>query len=69
MDFNGITIEDIDPDKVLDAAKGLVDSVIVIGRGTDGTLYRASSSGDAGNDIILCELYKAMLINEVSRDG
>ena len=45
IDFDGETRLDINPDSVLDAAKGL-QQVWVLGMTDEGKLYMAGSSGD-----------------------
>ena len=59
--FNGITSLDIDPDMVLDEAKGL-ESVIVIGYTKDGEEYFASSVADGGEVLWQLERSKLKLL-------
>ena len=51
VDFTGITRLDMDPERVLDAAKGKLESVVVIGFTLDGEEYFASSDAD-GADVL-----------------
>ena len=59
--FNGITSLDIDPDMVLDEAKGL-ESVIVIGYTKDGEEYFSSSVADGGEVLWQLERSKLKLL-------
>lgn len=62
VDFNGITKLDLDPDRVLDSAKGKLDSAVVIGFDKDGDLYFASSKADGGDVLWLLEKAKKELL-------
>ena len=42
------TTGEIPPDRILQAAVGVLQDVVVIGRKADGGIYLASSSGDMG---------------------
>lgn len=46
--FTGITKNDFDPDFILEAAKGKLEEVVIIGRTADGDEYFASSHADGG---------------------
>ena len=48
LDFTGITSLDIEPDRILEAAKGELESVVVVGYRKDGREYFASSIADSG---------------------
>lgn len=52
IDFTGITTLDLDPDRILEAAKGELESVVIVGygRAADGsqTEYFATSISDGG---------------------
>jgi hypothetical protein len=63
IEGNFYTRLDIDPDKVLDKAKGKLDKVLVIGVCTDGDDYCAASTGKKGDLLLMIELFKAKLIN------
>lgn len=43
VNFNGITKLDLDPDRVIDSARGNLTDVVIIGTHSDGTEYFASS--------------------------
>jgi cytochrome c2 len=60
--FSGMTTLDIDPDKVLEAAKGLTERVIVIGKCEDGDYYFASSSGSNADNLWDTEQFKQFLL-------
>lgn len=61
-DFNGITRLDLDPDRVLDKAKGQLQGVVVLGFDQDGGFYAASSYADGGDLLWLLELCKHRLM-------
>lgn len=51
IDFTSATTLSLDPDRVLEAAKGKMESVVVIGFTLDGAEYFASSDAD-GADVL-----------------
>lgn len=63
--FNGVTSLKMDPDVVLEAAVGELETAIVIGYTKDGEEYFASSDPDGGACIWLMERFKKALL-EVS---
>ena len=64
IQFSGDTRLDIDPDKVLEGAKGELKSVLVIGecKDNDGRHWFASSTTDAGQLLWLIETFKHKLM-------
>jgi hypothetical protein len=56
------TEDDISPDKVLDAAKGKMSTVIVLGSTQEGNFYFAMSSGSIAENLMLIEIAKAMMV-------
>lgn len=62
FDFTGITKLDLDPDRVLEAAKGKLQGVVVVGFYHDGEFYGASSYADGGNAIWLLEVCKKRIL-------
>lgn len=66
--FNGATTLDIDTDKVLEAAVGKLDGVVIIGDTKDGGLYLASSTGDSGDLLIWLKLAEKYLLEIMSGD-
>lgn len=62
LNFTGITNLDLDPDRVLDAAKGKLQGVIVIGFDNEGEFYGASSYADGGTVIWLLEVCKQRIL-------
>lgn len=62
FDFTGITKLDLDPDRVLEAAKGKLQGVVVVGFDHDGEFYGASSYADGGNAIWLLEVCKKRIL-------
>lgn len=66
IEFTAETFADIDPDDVLDGAKGQLTEVLVIGRDNEGQLYLASSIADAGDQLLLLELLKRELVERAT---
>lgn len=60
--WNGITKLDLDPDRVLDAALGKLDTVVILGYDKDGDEYFASSVSDGGTVVWLMERAKMKLL-------
>lgn len=54
---------DIPADRVLSGAMGELESVIVIGRRNNGTLYVASSMADAAEFVFMVELAKRQVLD------
>ena len=69
--FDGLTKYDIDSDFVLEAAKGKMENVWVLGIDKDGEEYFASSTGDLGDALLIVELFKKRIIQmyEDNLDG
>lgn len=65
MDFPGVTKLNLDPDRVLSAAVGELDSAIVIGYTKDGDEYFASSVSSGPEAIWLLERMKLKLLQIV----
>lgn len=63
LKFSGNTRHDINPDEVLEGAKGQLTSVVVIGYDRDGYLFLASSSADGPKVNWLLDKVKHKLIN------
>jgi hypothetical protein len=61
-DFSGITRLDLDPDRVLEQAKGQLGGVVVLGFDHDGQFYGASSYADGGAVMWLLEACKHQLL-------
>lgn len=60
--FTGVTCLDIDPELVLEGAKGKLQGCMVIGFDHDGEFYAASSYADGGDAMWLLELCKKRLL-------
>ena len=60
--FSGITKLDMPPDRILEDAKGRLDSVVVIGYDTDGDEFFASSIADGADTLWLLERLKMKLL-------
>lgn len=60
--FTGITSLDVAPDAVLEAAKGKLEGVVLVGFDAEGELYAASSYADGGTVLWLLEKLKQNLL-------
>lgn len=60
--FGGVTRLDLNPDQVLDGAKGELSSVLIIGFDKEGELYCAASASDGGEILWLLEACKRELM-------
>ncbi len=60
--FPGITYLDIPPDRILDQAKGQLESVVVIGYTKDGEEYFASSVADGAEVLWVMERNRLKLL-------
>jgi len=64
IDFNGITTLDLDPQRVLDAAKNEeLEGVVILGYTKDGDIYFASSYADGGEVNWLLDKCKLALLS------
>lgn len=63
-DFHGR----VEPDTVLEAAKGRLDDVVVIGWDKEGTFYVASSTGEMRDLLFLSRLLDRELMEELDAD-
>jgi len=66
--FPGETLLDLNPDDVLEEAKGKLEKVIVIGYTDDGLEYFDSSFADGMIAVWLLERIKMMLLTVVDED-
>lgn len=71
--FSGVTKLDLDPDQILESAKGKLDGVLIIGFENDGggTFYAASSYADGGTVLWLMGQCKRRLMDgaaEIERE-
>lgn len=66
--FPGETLLDLNPDDILDEAKGKLEKVIVIGYTEDGVEYFDSSFADGMIAVWLMERIKMMLLTVVDED-
>lgn len=62
VEFTGITSLPIDPERILESAKGKLQRVIVIGIDMDGEEYVASSDPDCGTSLWDIERAKLRLL-------
>lgn len=68
VQFPGLTTNDIDPDKVLEAAKGKLDTVLILGIKKDGEEYLAGSSSDLCVAVWLLERAKLKFLRMADMD-
>ena len=68
VDLPVITCLDLDPDRVIDRAKGKLARVMVIGVDKDGEEYFASSCADGGVCVWDLERAKLKLLRRVDGD-
>jgi hypothetical protein len=61
--FSGITKLDLPPDRILNAAVGKLQSVVVIGYTKDGDEHFATSYADGGETLWLVERFKKALLD------
>ena len=62
--LNNITYLDIPPDKILEAAKGKLESVVILGFDKDEEEYFASSIADGADVLWLLEKCKKQLLED-----
>jgi hypothetical protein len=60
--LGNVTQLNLPPDRILDAAKGQLKSVVLVGFDTDGQVYAASSLADGGSVLWLIEQLKIKLL-------
>jgi len=63
--IGGVTILDLPADQILEAAKGKMDGVILIGFDKDGEVYAASSYADGGDVMWLLEACKIKMMEGI----
>lgn len=62
INFTGVTRLDIPPDRMLEAAIGQLDKVVILGYDKDGEEYIASSAADGGTVLWLMERCKKRIM-------
>lgn len=70
--FPGTTTLDLDPDRVVGQAVGMLSDVVILGHTHDGEFYFASSKADAAEIIWLLERAKYKLMqttDELEQEG
>lgn len=66
--FTGVTTLDCPPDRVISAALGKMEAVVIVGRHIDGSEYFASSVADGGDVLWMMERAKKALLETPDRD-
>ena len=56
------------PDDVLEAAKGHLDTVLVIGKDLQGRVYMASSQSDCGEAMLLLTRAEHFLMHQIAEE-
>lgn len=69
VNFTGITRLDMDPERVLESARGKLKSVVIMGYDEDEEEYFASSIADGGTVIWLMERAKLKLLRMADGGG
>lgn len=64
LSFSGTTRHTINPDDVLEAAKGELKQVLIIGEAHNGDLYAASSTANKESILYALEEFKFKLMTE-----
>lgn len=67
--FPGITVNDHDPDVMLELAKGSLSSVVVLGYDKEGGFFFSSNLADGGAVVWLLELAKKQLLEIAENRG
>lgn len=61
--FDAYTRNDIDPDQVLEGAKGQLKQVLILGVCEDGDLYAAASTVDKGKLLYAAKMFEMKLLS------
>lgn len=64
LSFSGYTRHDINPDDVLEAAKGELKQVLIIGEAHNGDLFVAASTANKATLLWAIEEFKFKLLSE-----
>ena len=67
--FTGMTTLDLDPNQILEEAKGELETVFVVGRDMEGMLYVASNTANVGEMMLLMEQAKAHLLRALQEQN
>lgn len=67
IQWRGITKLDLPPDRVLEAAKGKMEGVVLLGYDKEGGEYFASTYADGGDVLWLLERCKTKLLGLVNK--
>ena len=63
--IGGVTRLDLPPDRILEAAKGKMEGVVIVGFDKDGEVYAASSYADGGRVMWLLEACKTKMMESL----
>ena len=63
--IGGVTRLDLPPDRILEAAKGKMKGVVIVGFDKDGEVYAASSYADGGTVMWLLEACKTKMMGSL----
>ena len=63
--LRGVTKLDLPADRILEAAKGKLEGVVLIGFDKDGVCYAASSYADGGTVMWLLEMCKQKMLDSI----
>lgn len=62
IEFRGVTRLDLDPDRVLENAKGQLKHFVIIGYNTDDEFFFSSTMADGGDVMWMLEVAKLKLL-------
>lgn len=68
VEFPGTTTLDLDPDKVLDGAKGQLSDAVVIGYDKDGKFWMSSSKAGLGDLLLLVKIAERAILDQTEDD-
>lgn len=66
VDFTGTTTMPMEPDRVLEAAKGELVTTVIVGVTPDGQLWLSGSHSETAENLFLLERAKALLMADVT---
>ena len=67
--IGGITKLDLPADRILEAAKGRLEGVVLIGFDKEGSVYAASSYADGGDVMWLLEMCKQKMMGSITGES
>lgn len=62
--FNGMTTVDLEPDDVLEAAKGKLQEVLIIGIDENAKIYIASTTGNVSENLLKAKIAEQIFVQQ-----